>query len=484
MLFKEHALTSYAERPAGRMGVGLTACCITWLLFSIAQSASAAVLCVDPAGKTGCQKTIGAAVAAANPGDIINVAPGTYAETVTIGKVLTLNGASAATTIIDASGLSWGIYVDGIDNPNLAGVVISGLTIQNAKFEGILVTNASYVTLADNIVTGNNTGLVTDANGKLSCPGLPAFETNEAQDCGEGIHLEGADHSRVLNNVVRNNAGGILITDDTGATFENVIAGNKVIDNVSDCGITLASHVAATMTNSAVPLGVYHNTVSGNVSSGNGTKTGEGAGVGIFASAPKTANYGNVVINNQLTGNGIPGVAIHGHAPGQNLNDNVIVGNQISGNGPDAGDPAPTGIHVSSVVPVLGLVISDNTISGETVSIAIAAGGEMRVQRNSLGGRLGIDNMGAGRRLRRLQLVGVHWQSHLSRLRTVRRVLSCSRQRQREQLAAGSPGSVTLGKSGTGTQPAGSPGVRAGDGGAAGNANDAENPGGRGGRAG
>ena len=395
MLFQNHALTSYATRAATRMGVGGAACCITLLLFSIAQPASAAILCVDPSGKAGCQTTIGAAVAAANSGDIINVAPGTYAETVTIGKPLTLNGASAATTIIDASGLSWGIYVDGIDNPGLAGVLVSGLTIQNAKFEGILVANASYVTITDNIVTGNNTGLTTDATGKTSCAGIPAFETNEGQDCGEGIHLEGADHSRVLKNMVRNNAGGILITDDTGANFENVIAGNKVIDNVLDCGITLASHVPAAMTGSMTPLGVYHNTVSGNVSSGNGTKTGEGAGVGIFASAPGTADYGNVVINNQLTGNGIPGVAIHGHAPGQNLNNNVIVGNQISGNGPDAGDPGPTGIHVSSVVPVTGLVISDNTISGEKVSIAIAAGGEVRIQRNSLGGMLGVDNMGA-----------------------------------------------------------------------------------------
>ncbi len=391
MLFQNHALTSYAARPATRMGAGGAACCITLLMFSIARPAAAAVLCVDPAGRTGCQTTIAAAVAAANSGDIINVAPGTYAETVTIGKQLTLNGASAATTIIDATGLSWGVYVDGIDNPGLASVLISGLTIQNAKFEGILVANASYVTIADNVVTGNNTGLTTDATGINSCPGIPAFETNEGDDCGEGIHLEGADHTRVLNNTVRNNAGGILITDDSGANFENVIAGNKVINNVLDCGITLASHVQAAMTGSATPLGVYHNTISGNVSSGNGTKTGE---VGIFASAPGTANYGNVVINNQLTGNGIPGVAIHGHAPGQNLNNNVVVGNQISGNGPDAGDPGPTGIHVSSVVPITGLVISDNTITGETVSIAIAAGGEVRIQRNSLGGRLGVDNMG------------------------------------------------------------------------------------------
>ena len=395
MLVENHALTSWSARPATQMGVGGAACCIALLMVSLAQPAAAAVICVNPAGTAGCQKTIGAAVAAANAGDIINVAPGTYAETVTIGKPLTLNGAGSANTIIDATGLSWGVYVDGIDTPNLSGVLISGFTIQNAKFEGILVANASYVTIADNVVSGNNAGLMTDATGKTSCPGIPAFETNEGGDCGEGVHLEGTNHARVLNNIIQNNAGGILITDDSGANFENVIAGNKVLNNVLDCGITLASHVQAAITGSAKPLGVYHNTISGNVSSGNGTKNGEGAGVGIFASAPGTANYGNVVINNQLTGNGIPGVAIHGHAPGQNLNNNVIVGNQISGNGPDAGDPGPTGINVSSVVPITGLVISDNTISGEMVSIAISAGGEARIQRNSLSGALGVDNMGA-----------------------------------------------------------------------------------------
>jgi parallel beta-helix repeat protein len=73
--------------------------------------------------------------------------------------------------------------VDGIDNPGLTGVVVSGFTIQNANFEGILITNASYVTISDNNVLQNNVSLVG-----LTCPGIPDFETGESFDCGEGIH--------------------------------------------------------------------------------------------------------------------------------------------------------------------------------------------------------------------------------------------------------------------------------------------------------
>ena len=51
-----------------------------------------------------------------SPNDSINVAAGTYKETVTIGKPLSLIGADSSKVIIDATGLGNGIYVDGIDN--------------------------------------------------------------------------------------------------------------------------------------------------------------------------------------------------------------------------------------------------------------------------------------------------------------------------------------------------------------------------------
>ena len=117
--------------------------------------AIAATLCVNPAGSGGCSKTIGAAVTAAAAGDSVEVAAGTYKESVTIGKSLNLFGAGPASTIIDATGLGTGIYVDGLDNPKLSNVTVSGFTVENANYEGIVATNATLVTIMGNTVTGN-----------------------------------------------------------------------------------------------------------------------------------------------------------------------------------------------------------------------------------------------------------------------------------------------------------------------------------------
>ena len=94
--------------------------------------------------------------------------------------------ANRSNTIIDAKGKGNGIYIDGLDNPGLREVVVTGFTIQNANFEGILVTNASSVSISDNRVVNNDMALNPTA---AKCPGQPPFETNEDFDCGEGIHL-------------------------------------------------------------------------------------------------------------------------------------------------------------------------------------------------------------------------------------------------------------------------------------------------------
>ena len=379
-------------------------CAATMLLTSIA--AGAATLCVNPIGSGGCAATIGAAVTAANPGDTITVAKGTYHEIVVIDKALALIGANRKTTIIDAAGLSVvvntntianGIFVDGIDNAGLSGVLISGFTIRNAKFEGILIANATSVTATDNIVTLNDGSLASP-----NCPGIPSFETNEGFDCGEAIHLLGADHSIVSNNLVEKNAGGILISDDTAAAHDNLVEGNTVRNNPFDCGITLASHAPAAFTMASSPFGVTHNTITGNLSSANGLDiAGAGAGVGIFDSVPGTINSGNVVINNTLTKNGLPGVAMHGHAPGQFLNDNQIVDNVISKNGQDTKDaatPGPTGINVFSVTAATGTVIAGNVIKDEAFDVVVntAAPANVDIHLNDLMGKgAGVANLGS-----------------------------------------------------------------------------------------
>jgi hypothetical protein len=56
-----------------------------------------------------------------------------------------------------------------------------------------------------------------------------------------------------------------------------------------------------------VSFGVWHNTISGNVSEHNGLQLpGAGAGVGMFAPFPGTAASGNVVSHNILRNNGLP----------------------------------------------------------------------------------------------------------------------------------------------------------------------------------
>ena len=388
---------------------------IATLIAGICQSATAATLCVDPGGKWGCYSTIGAAVMKARMDyldngtiDTINVAPGIYMEDVMIRTPLSLVGAGRGQSIINAMGLANGIYIDGLDNPGLSEIVVTGFTIENANYEGILVTNASFVTISKNEVINNDKSLDIK---NLKCPGQPSCETNEDFDCGEGIHLIGVDYSIVVNNTSKQNSGGILLSDETGATHHNLIIGNSLRDNPFDCGITLASHSPAPLSpapqQSPTPFGVFHNTIANNDSSRNGLQVpGAGAGVGIFAPGPGNKAYANVVINNELKDNGLPGVALHNHAvapmntPAVNLNDNVIAGNHISGNGSDTDDaatPGPTGINVFGLAPITGTIISENVIDDEAVDIATNTPAQVNVHLNDLlDGNLGVDNIGAG----------------------------------------------------------------------------------------
>lgn len=377
---------------AENRSVSITGKLVLFALLAVAApvAASAATRCVTTAAKSDCPAdltytTIGDAVIASSANDTIEVAKGTYAEDVIIGTSLSIIGASQKNTIVDATGKSNGFYVDGIDNPGVSNVVISGFTVKNANFEGILVANASSVTISDNIVSDNNLSLMPATP---ACPGIPAFETSEDDDCGEGIHLLGANHSIVANNLVENNAGGILISDDTAVASNNFITGNTVQKNSFDCGITMASHPRF---GGGTPFGVLQNTITDNVSTQNGLAVpGAGAGVGIFDSVPGTTDSGNVVVGNTLTKNGLPGVTMHSHTPGQNLTNNVIVGNTISGNAADTMDAATSGtagINVYGVSPATGTIISGNTINDEAFDVVVNTPTSVDVNLNNLLGK-------------------------------------------------------------------------------------------------
>ena len=371
----------------------------------------AATLCVSSTGGSPCYTHISDAVNAASAGDVIQVGPGTYYESVTITKPLSVVTGNA---ILDATGHNRGFFVNGLaasglTGTGLANVNISGFTVRNANFEGILLLNTSMASVSGNTIMNNNRSLASGA-----CPGLDSFETNEQSDCGEGLHLMAVDHSVVTNNTITGNSGGILNSDDTGATHDNVFSFNTVHDNPYACGITLASHPAyvppAVPTGTTIPAayGVYHNTVYANRARANGNANGGGSGVGIFASSPGTMAYGNVVVANYLTENGLPGIAMHAHAPNQVLNDNVLLSNTLINNAADTEDaatPGPAGINIYSLMPISGNMVVGNSIQQESFDVVVHAPAipvpstavPAVVQFNSLEGNgVGVANLGVG----------------------------------------------------------------------------------------
>lgn len=340
--------------------------------------------------------TISAAVASAAAGDTVVACPGTYTEDVVIQIPLTLTGESAT---IDATGLAGAPTGSILGQAPYNGITIEaskvtveGFTVKGAEGEGILAVNPhprsvtvegvplltgkplTHVTIENNIVEGNDLG--------FNDPSSPyAFCTpNGGGDCGEGIHLLSVAKSSVVDNESVGNSGGILLTDEFGPNHDNLVEGNYVEGNTKDCGITIPSHNVGLNPKTGLPDpsfgGDYDNQIIDNQAIANGVE-GFGAGIGIFAPAPFTASYDNVVSGNLIEGNGLAGISVHSHAPNAYVNGNVFTWNTIGQNnvdladGTDAGpeDGSTTGILIWSAATPYTFTVAHNTISDNTYGI-------------------------------------------------------------------------------------------------------------------
>jgi nitrous oxidase accessory protein NosD len=294
-------------------------------------------------------RTIERGVMNASFGARVLVFPGTYHEAVDVSRRVSLQGLAAT---IDATGADHGINVHGAA---ASGSTVRGFTIMNAIGEGIILTSVDGVTVVGNHVTMNDKGEHTAVYPPCADSGaVPG-------DCGEAVHLQGTTGSQILFNRVDHNVGGILVTDESGPTRGNLIKGNRVMDNLEDCGITMPSHVPG--------LGVTNNVVTDNYVARNG-----GAGVLLATPAPGMAVTGNLVSHNVIFDNGEGGIQLHAHAPSQSVDDNTLDGNIIGRNNmagdTDSGDLQTTGIIVfSAVVPVHGLVVRHNVITNNAIGI-------------------------------------------------------------------------------------------------------------------
>jgi parallel beta-helix repeat protein len=149
-------------------------------------------------------------IEAANPGDTVFVYAGTYNETVTIDKTITLQGEDKDTTIIDAQGLGTVITI------SASWVNVTGFTIKNAKdgfYYGIdlFTINSNYNKVYNNIIKDNPRGIASI--------GLSA----------------GSSRNEIIENEIIFNDYGIQITPYKGNYSHNwTIKGNQIEDNSND----------------------------------------------------------------------------------------------------------------------------------------------------------------------------------------------------------------------------------------------------------
>jgi parallel beta-helix repeat protein len=353
--------------------------CLT-LGFALSQAVAASTIVLEP----------GTYPSAQNPPGTSDTVPAPLS-----GVTITSDsgvGGSASNTVIDATGAANGLVI------NANGVTVDGVSVLNADNEGICITPSTAFTngcllsppstappptsvtgaLIENNIVNNNDACINHPSA-ADCPQPP----NPFDDYGETIHLLSVANSTVTNNVVENNVGGILLTDEVGPTDGNTISGNTVNGNATDCGITLAGHSPNAVSTSGPTTGqpqpsqagVYNNLIENNTANNNGA-----AGLLAAAGGSGSAVYNNTFTGNTAIGNGLAGMTLHSHAPLQDINGNVITNNNFSqdalhggpGGGPGdiEGPPASAnltqsaGVQVLSVfAPLTGTVIQGNNIS-------------------------------------------------------------------------------------------------------------------------
>jgi Bacterial Ig-like domain (group 3) len=272
--------------------------------------------------------TIQSGIDAANAGDTVLVAPGTYYENIDfMGKAITVTGTNgpsggAANTILDGSrGQNPAVI---FRHGEIDSSILNGLTIQNGGFDGspqppnnygtggIVINEASPV-ISNNILTHN------DCNAIQSNDSSPLIENNEIDntldpngDCGF--------------------AGGSAIWISGSLSFYN--GGSQT---------------------TTPPAMIVGNLIQNNTESGRADAGGNG-GAAVAVWGGYASIIGNTIRNNLTLGDG--GAILAFNTNPINIIENLIYGNQANTDGAISMRPPD-----SSVGPFIGIVAS-NTISG------------------------------------------------------------------------------------------------------------------------
>ncbi|RYU92762.1 right-handed parallel beta-helix repeat-containing protein [Emticicia agri] len=256
--------------------------------------------------------TIQAAVndAATVAGDVIEVSAGTYNENLTISKAITVQGVSAATTIIKAP------YNNGNANTVLLG---SGVTLKN-----LTITRDYGNTLEEWYACTVNQGINFNSTTNIKLEGL-LIKGNR-----NGIYCANSQNITIVNCTIEDNRTGIQLTHDVSG----LVMTNNIIRNNFTHGIGFTFDTALL---TATNIKIQNNYIAGNWFSQLNFQRNIAptpTNVGDFTGAVISCNwFGSATVGINAVSAGEPGYYTEGNPA------NSQIPSQFGGTNPNAGAP-------------------------------------------------------------------------------------------------------------------------------------------------
>jgi hypothetical protein len=194
------------------------------ILGALTAIASATTISVKQLGcgsASNCYATIILGIANAQDGDTVMVYPGTYTDSVVLGKNITLLGMGPQSTIIYAS-------TNAITVKSNFSVTISGFTIKSIGGNGVYLQAASSAIIKNNCIVGNGKSGITTITGYNDGSRSSIINNVIASNSNDGVYSSNVTYVVGLaNNIIVNNGGyGLHCYYNNGTNSYNDIFSN------------------------------------------------------------------------------------------------------------------------------------------------------------------------------------------------------------------------------------------------------------------